>query len=115
MSITIYGIKNCDTMKKARNWLDDHGVAYIFHDYKTAGAAATNLKRWCEALGWEAILNRNGTTFRSLAEAEKTDLTQAKAINLMQATPSMIKRPILEGKDVLLAGFKPEIYAANLR
>jgi arsenate reductase (glutaredoxin) len=114
MSIIFYGIKNCDTVKKARNWLDDHGVAYVFHDYKAAGVTAASLQRWCEALGWEAVLNRNGTTFRSLAEAEKADLTQTKAIKLMLAQPSMIKRPILEGKGLLLAGFKPDTYAAHL-
>ncbi len=114
MSIIFYGIKNCDTMKKARNWLDDHGVAYVFHDYKVAGVTAASLQRWCEALGWEAVLNRSGTTFRSLADAEKADLTQTKAIKLMLAQPSMIKRPILEGKGLLLAGFKPDSYAAHL-
>lgn len=114
MSIIFYSIKNCDTMKKARNWLDDHGVAYVFHDYKAAGVTAASLQRWCEALGWEAVLNRSGTTFRSLAEAEKADLTQTKAIKLMLAQPSMIKRPILEGKGLLLAGFKPDSYAAHL-
>jgi arsenate reductase len=107
---TIYGFKICDTMKKARVWLDAHDVAYTFHDYKASGIDRASLARWVDALGWETVLNRAGTTFRALPEADKTDLTPAKAIDLMLAQPSMIKRPILEGGDTLLAGFKPDAY-----
>ncbi|MDF0488985.1 ArsC family reductase [Sphingomonas sp. H39-1-10] len=109
---TLYGIRNCDTMKKAWSWLDAHGVAYAFHDYKKAGIDRATLERWSDALGWEALLNRAGTTFRKLPEADKADLTRDKAIDLMIAQPSMIKRPVLESGDTLLAGFKPEAYAA---
>jgi arsenate reductase (glutaredoxin) len=110
MTLTLYGIPNCDTVKKARTWLDTHGVAYAFHDYKKAGVTAAQLKIWCEALSWEAVLNRAGTTFKNLADSDKQNLTQAKAITLMLAQPSMIKRPIAEAKGVLLAGFKPDQY-----
>ena len=106
----LYGIKNCDTMKKARTWLDSHGVAYEFHDYKVAGIDADDLKRWVKALGWEVLLNRAGTTFRKLPDADKEGLTEAKAIKLMLAQPSMIKRPVLERGKTLLVGFKPEAY-----
>ncbi|SDA20454.1 ArsC family reductase [Sphingomonas sp. NFR15] len=109
---TLYGIRNCDTMKKAWSWLDAHGVAYAFHDYKKAGIDRATLERWSDTLGWEALLNRAGTTFRKLPEADKADLTRDKAIDLMIAQPSMIKRPVLESGDMLLAGFKPEVYAA---
>jgi arsenate reductase len=108
--ITIYGIKNCDTMKKARAWLDGHGVAYDFHDYKAEGIAKEKLKAWSDQLGWETLLNRAGTTFRKLPEAEKEDLTERKALALMLAQPSMIKRPVLDLGSKLLVGFKPEIY-----
>jgi Spx/MgsR family transcriptional regulator len=106
MTITLYGIPNCDTVKKARAWLDAHGVAYEFHDYKKAGIAAAKLKTWSKALGWESVLNRAGTTFRKLPDAEKAGLDQAKAIALMLEQPSMIKRPIVEYKGGLLLGFK---------
>ena len=109
---TIYGIKNCDTMKKARAFLDAKGAAYAFHDYKTQGVAATQLAAWAKIVGWEKLLNRAGTTFRKLPEADKQDLTEEKAIALMVAQPSMIKRPVLEAGDTLLVGFKPEDYAA---
>jgi arsenate reductase (glutaredoxin) len=108
---TIYGIKACDTMKKARAWLDEHGVAYDFHDYKAAGIDAATLKRWASEVGWETLLNRSGTTFRGLPEADKQGLDEAKAIALMVRQPSMIKRPVLETGKGLLAGFKPERYA----
>ena len=108
--ITIYGIKNCDTMKKARGWLDSHGVAYGFHDYKTAGIAKDKLKGWCDEVGWEALLNRAGTTFRKLPDADKEGLNERRAIALMLAQPSMIKRPVLEVGGKLLVGFKPEVY-----
>lgn len=112
MGVTIYGIKNCDTMKKARAWLETQGIAYHFHDYKAEGIGKLNLAAWCQELGWEKVLNRAGTTFRALPEADKANLSQAKAIALMQQQPSMIKRPILETGKKRLAGFKPEEYAA---
>ncbi len=112
MTITIYGIKNCDTMKKARTWLESHGIAYDFHDYKAAGIDRDHLERWAKEAGWEIVLNRAGTTFRALPEADRTDLTKDKAIALMLAQPSMIKRPVLEADGKLLVGFKPDIYAA---
>jgi arsenate reductase (glutaredoxin) len=114
MTITIYGIKNCDTMKKARAWLDGHGVAYDFHDYKTAGIDKGRLQRWSEALGWETLLNRAGTTFRKLPEADREGLTEKKALALMLAQPSMIKRPVLDLDGKLLVGFKPEVYAKEV-
>jgi len=115
LSITIYGIKNCDTMKKARAWLDKHGVDYSFHDYKTAGVDKDHLARWSKAVGWETLLNRAGTTFRKLPDADKTNLTEKKAMALMLAQPSMIKRPVLDVGGKLLVGFKPENYAAAVR
>jgi arsenate reductase len=115
MTTTIYGIKNCDTMKKARAWLDSHGVTYEFHDYKTAGAPKEKLKAWCDELGWETLLNRAGTTFRNLPEADKQGLNERKAIALMLEQPSMIKRPVLEVGKKLLVGFKPEIYAGEVK
>jgi arsenate reductase len=116
MSITIYGIKNCDTMKKARAWLDKRGVAYEFHDYKAAGIDRERLERWSKKLGWETLLNRTGTTFRKLPDKDKAGLDAAKAIALMLDQPSMIKRPVLDlGGGKLLVGFKPEIYADAMR
>ena len=112
---TIYGIKNCDTMKKARVWLDSHGVSYEFHDYKVAGASKEKLKAWCDELGWETLLNRGGTTFRKLTEADKAGLNERKALALMLEQPSMIKRPVLEIDSKLLVGFKLEIYASELK
>ena len=109
-SITIYGIKNCDTMKKARGWLDSHGVACSFHDYKTEGVDRARLVRWAKQVGWETLLNRAGTTFRKLDDADKASLDETKAIALMLAQPSMIKRPVLELGGKLLVGFKPELY-----
>ena len=112
-AIAIYGIKNCDTMKKARAWLDSHGVAYEFHDYKTAGIAGDKLKRWSDELGWETLLNRAGTTFRKLPDKDKDGLDAKKAVALMLALPSMIKRPVLDlGGGKLLVGFAPESYSA---
>ncbi|MCX7586095.1 ArsC family reductase [Phenylobacterium sp. 58.2.17] len=113
MSITIYGIKACDTMKKARTWLDDHGVTYAFHDYKAVGIDRASLERWAAQVGWEVLLNRSGTTFRKLADADKTDLNQDKAVALMLDQPSMIKRPVLDVGGELLVGFKPDAYAAK--
>jgi arsenate reductase len=115
LAITIYGIKNCDTMKKACTWLAEHGVAYTFHDYKAAGIDADRLQRWATKAGWETLLNRSGTTFRKLPDARKTDLTERKAIALMMEQPSLIKRPVLEMGDRLLVGFKPDIYQAEVR
>jgi arsenate reductase len=115
MTITIYGIKNCDTMKKARAWLDKHGVDYAFHDYKTAGIERARLERWCDKVGWEALLNRAGTTFRKLPDKDKQGIDAGKAIALMLAQPSLIKRPVLDlGGDRLLVGFKPEVYQQGL-
>ena len=112
MAITIYGIKNCDTMKKARAWLDQRGVAYDFHDYKTSGIGREQLERWCRKAGWETLLNRAGTTFRKLPDKNKQALDEKKAIALMLDQPSMIKRPVLDlGGGRLLVGFKPELYA----
>jgi arsenate reductase len=110
--VVIHGIKACDTMKKARSWLDGYGVAYVFHDYKAAGADARRLRRWAGQVGWETLLNRAGTTFRALPDEARRDLDEARAIDLMVAQPSMIKRPVLELGDRLLVGFKPETYAA---
>jgi arsenate reductase len=112
--VTIHGIKACDTMKKARDWLDAHGVVYVFHDYKTQGMDRATLESWAGRVGWETLLNRAGTTFRKLPDGEKTDLTQEKAIDLMLAQPSMIKRPVLDMGGKLVVGFKPESYAAAL-
>ena len=114
MPTTIYGIKNCDTMKKARAWLDDHGVDYAFHDYKTEGVDQEQLKRWSGQVGWEVLLNRAGTTFKKLPEADKEGLNERKALALMLAQPSMIKRPVLETDAKLLVGFKPDIYAKEI-
>ena len=107
---TIYGIKNCDTMKKARSWLDGHKVAYSFHDYKTAGIDKPTLEGWTKKVGWEVLLNRAGTTFKKLPDADKENITEKKAIALMLAQPSMIKRPVLEAKGKLTVGFRPETY-----
>jgi arsenate reductase len=115
VTITIYGIKNCDTMKKARAWLDKAGVDYAFHDYKTAGIERAQLEQWSKKLGWEKLLNRAGTTFRKLPDKDKDGLTEKKAIALMLAQPSIIKRPVLDlGSGKLLAGFTPEIYKGAL-
>ena len=110
MTITLYGIPNCDTVKKARTYLDGRGIAYHFHDYKKAGVEIADLKRWAEEIGWEKLLNKAGTTFKKLPDVEKTGIDEGKAIALMLASPSMIKRPVVEGGQALLVGFKPEIY-----
>lgn len=114
LTITIYGIKNCDTMKKARTWLDDHGVAYDFHDYKTAGIAKDKLKQWSEEVGWETLLNRAGTTFKKLPDADKEGLNERKALALMAEQPSMIKRPVLDLGNKRVVGFKPDIYTKEV-
>lgn len=111
----VYGIKNCDTMKKARAWLDAHGLAYDFHDYKTAGIDPERLRTWSTQVGWEKLLNRAGTTFRKLPDTDKQDLDETRAIALMVSQPSMIKRPVVESDGPLLVGFDPERYAAGLR
>src|SRR6201988_120064 len=116
MTLTIYGIKNCDTMKKARAWLDQRGATYAFHDYKAGGIERGKLEGRAKKVGWETLLNKAGTTFRKLPDKDKEGLTEAKAIKLMLAQPSIIKRPVLElsgGK--LLVGFKPEQYEAAVR
>mgnify|MGYP001378206928 FL=1 len=110
-SVTIYGIKNCDTMKKARTWLEDHGVAYAFHDYKAEGIDKASLERWSKEVGWEVLLNRAGTTFRKLPDAQRENVTEKKAIALMLDQPSMIKRPVLDIGGKLIVGFKPDVYA----
>ena len=112
MKTIIYGIKNCDTMKKARTWLESNGVAYEFHDYKNSGIDAARLAAWAKIVGWETLLNRAGTTFRKLPDKEKQNVDEAKAIKLMLGQPSMIKRPVLERGKTLLVGFSPEKYAA---
>jgi len=114
VTITLYGIPNCDTVKKARTWLEAQGLAYAFHDYKKAGADAGKLAAWCAAAGWDKVLNRAGTTFRKLPDADKADLDQTKAIAVMLANPSCIKRPILEHPGGLLVGFKEADWAAAL-
>jgi arsenate reductase len=110
--ITIYGIKNCDTMKKARAWLESHDLAYEFHDYKVSGIDRATLEKWAKVVGWEVLLNRAGTTFRKLPEAAKTGLTEARAMKLMIEQPSMIKRPVLERGRTLLVGFSEDRYSA---
>jgi arsenate reductase (glutaredoxin) len=110
MTIAVYGIKACSTVKKARDWLDLNGVTYAFLDYKIEGADAGLLKAWCDEFGWEIILNRSGTTFRKVPEEERQHLDAAKAIKLMLAQPSMIKRPIVDLGKRRLVGFKPELY-----
>jgi len=112
MATTIYGIPNCDTMKKARAWLDAHGVSYTFHDYKKSGIDRATLEKWVGVVGWETLLNRAGTTFRKLPDSAKTGLTEARALKLMLEQPSMIKRPVLEQGRTLLVGFNEERYSA---
>ncbi|MDM9647066.1 ArsC family reductase [Rhizobium sp. S163] len=110
MTVTIYGIKNCDTMKKARTWLEEHDVVYDFHDYKASGIDRAHLEKWTQEAGWETVLNRAGTTFRKLPDDARENLDREKAIALMLEQPSMIKRPVVEADGKLLVGFKPEIY-----
>ena len=112
MTITLYGIPNCDTVKKARVYLDNRGVAYNFHDYKKAGADKSDIERWSKQVSWEKLLNKAGTTFKKLPDADKADNDEAKAIALMLANPSMIKRPVIEGEETLLVGFNPQVYDA---
>ena len=114
MILTLYGIPNCDTVKKARVWLEQHGLAFVFHDYRKSGIDRPRLEAWVAEHGWETVLNRAGTTFRALTDGEKADLDADKAVALMLAQPSMIKRPVLDLGDRTLVGFKPERYAAVL-
>jgi arsenate reductase len=107
---TIYGIKNCDTMKKAFAWLDAHGVRYDFHDYKAAGIDVARLKAWSDQVGWEVLLNTRGTTWRKLSPTQQVNLDENKALKLMSENPSLIKRPVLENEKALLVGFVPERY-----
>ncbi|WOC15359.1 arsenate reductase [Pseudochrobactrum sp. MP213Fo] len=111
MTVTLYGIKNCDTMRKAQDWLIAHEIAYDFHDYKKSALDSAKLEGWCRALGWEVVINRAGQTFRKLDDAQKQDLDEVKAIELMLGNLSMIKRPVLDKDGKLLVGFKPELYA----
>ena len=108
--LTMYGIPNCDTVKKARTWLDGRGLSYTFHDYKKMGIDKTKLEGWVQQAGWETLLNRAGTTFKKLPDADRENLTEKKAIALMLAQPSMIKRPVVEKKGRIVVGFKPELY-----
>jgi arsenate reductase (glutaredoxin) len=109
----VYGIKNCDTMKKAFAWFDGHGIPYEFHDYKKLGVSRAKLTAWCRIAGWETVLNRKGPSFRKLPDADKADLTQAKAVALMLSNFSMIKRPIVEVDGTLEIGFAPDRYAVR--
>ena len=109
--VTIYGIKTCDTMKKARTWLDAHDVAYRFHDYRAEGIDRTTVEAWVKKVGWEVLLNKTSTTFRALPDADREKLTEKKAIGLMLREPTMIKRPVLDHGGRLTVGFKPETYA----
>lgn len=111
----VYGIPDCDTVRKARAWLDAAGITYAFHDYKKAGADPDRLSAWCDAQGWEALLNRAGTTFRKLPDGDKAGLDRSKAIRLMTAAPSMIKRPVVEHAGGVLIGFDAERWSAALR
>jgi transcriptional regulator, Spx/MgsR family len=115
MTLTIYGIKNCDTMKKARQWLDGNGRPYAFHDYKASGIDREKLTAWAGEVGWEKLLNRAGTTFKKLPDEAKADLDEGKAIALMLEQPSMIKRPVLETGSGIVVGFKPELYASEVK
>ena len=114
MSIELYGIPNCDTVKKARVWLDERGIGYVFHDSKKEGADPARLAAWSDAAGWEALLNRRGTTFRALSDADKSDIDRAKAIRLMEANPSLIKRPVVEHPGGVLVGFDAVEWEAAL-
>ena len=109
-TVHLYGIRNCDTMKKSRAWLESRQIAYTFHDYKVEGVNRADLETWCRVLGWETVLNRAGTTFKALPEASKSGLTEERAIALMLAQSSMIKRPMLVAGGRVMAGFKPAAY-----
>lgn len=110
--VTLYGIKNCDTMKKAWSWLDAHKIPYAFHDYRASGIDKARVEAWCRELGWEKVLNKGSTTFRELPEADRQGLDEKKAIALMLAQPTMIKRPVLDLGERRILAFKPDVYAA---
>jgi arsenate reductase (glutaredoxin) len=114
LDIELYGIPNCDTVKKARAWLAERGLAHGFHDYKKEGADPERLARWADLVGWEALLNTRGTTFRKLPEADRTAIDREKALALMEAHPSLIKRPVVEHPGGLLVGFDPGAWAETL-
>ncbi len=114
MSITMYGIPNCDTVKKAKLWLAENEVEYAFHDYKKLGADKDTLKAWCKKVGWESLVNRRGTSWRKLSESERSDLTETRAIQLMIANPSLIKRPVITVDNTVIVGFDQEAFASNL-
>ena len=114
MTIALYGIPNCDTVKKARKWLDAQGIAHDFHDYKKEGADAGKLAAWSDAVGWEVLLNKRGTTFRKLPDAEKSDIDRDKAIALMLQHPSLIKRPVVDHEGGILVGFVEDEWKAAL-
>ena len=114
MALEMYGIKNCDTVKKARAWLDERGIAYAFHDYKKSGVDRALLEQWSREVGWEALVNRSGMTFRKLGPALTANLDESKALALLEANPSAIRRPVLAGTGRLVVGFKPESYEAAL-
>jgi arsenate reductase (glutaredoxin) len=115
MTVTIYGIKNCDTMKKARAWLEGHGVAYRFHDYRVEGLDPLRLASWQNVLGWETLLNRASASWRQLPEADKAGIDADRASALMLTNPTLIKRPVLDVDGRLTIGFKPEIYVAAVK
>ena len=115
MTVEFYGIPNCDTVKKARKWLDGQGIEYAFHDYKKEGADPAKLAEWSKAAGWEALLNRRGTTFRKLSDADKADIDEGKAIRLMAEHPSMIKRPVIEHAGGVLVGFNADDWSQGLK
>ena len=114
-TVTVYGIKNCDTMKTARAWLDSHDVPYAFHDYKVVGIDRATLETWMKKVSWEVLLNRSGTTFRKLPDEDKQNLTEKKALALMMAQPSMIKRPVVDAGGQMLVGFAPATYASTFK
>lgn len=114
MALTMFGIANCDTIKRAKSWLNAEGIAFDFHDYKKSGVDPDLLRTWVTELGWEILLNRAGTTFRALPDADKQNINDEKAVALMLANPSMIKRPVLDIGGRRIVGFKPEVYAAEL-
>lgn len=113
-SLTVYGIPNCDQVRKTRRWLDRRGVAYHFHDFRKDGVNEAQLKRWCAAAGWETVLNKKGTSFRRLAEADKQDLNRARAIKLMHEQPTLIKRPVVEQGDFVMVGFSENALSQHL-
>lgn len=112
--VSIYGIKNCDTMKKARAWLDANSVPYVFHDYKSLGIDRPRLEAWVKAVGWEQVINRAGTTFRKLAEQDRAGLDENRAIGLMLTQPAMIRRPVMEHAGRVYVGFRPAEYVVAL-